>query len=205
MRIGKTLALGGALALFLAVSGTVASAANLLVNPDFETGDLSGWVVAGGNASAVVTVVGTENGPSAAGTQSAFLNNQSEAVGLTLKQTTTPGDPIAGTVFYSFDLKLGRAELGGVFFVEIFAEKTGVGIVGGSGLLGNYAPANWTTIDGSFEAPVGTDFLTIQFTAVTGAVVGGSSSMYVDNVSLSNQGPVSTESMNWGSLKSQHQ
>lgn len=82
---------------------------------------------------------------------------------------------------------------GGVFFAQIFAEKSGVGIVGTSGLLGNYASAGWNTYSGSFVAPAGTDFLTIQFMANTGANVGSISKMYVDNVSLEQEGIVATD------------
>lgn len=184
--------------LALAVAGS--AFANALDNPGFETGDLTAWQSLGGNASATISVV-SDNGPSAAGSHCAFMNNLGEAVGLTLKQTTAPGTAIGGLVTWTFDLKLGQAGLGGVFFVQIFAEQSGVGIVGGSGLLGNYAPAGWTTFTGSFMAPAGTDFLTIQFMANTGAVVGGSSTMYVDNVKLEQEGIVADEATTWGGIK----
>lgn len=184
--------------LALAVAGS--AFANALDNPGFETGDLTAWQSLGGNASATISVV-SDNGPSAAGSHCAYMANFGEAVGLTLKQTTLPGTAIGGLVTWSFDLKLGQAGLGGVFFVQIFAEQSGVGIVGGSGLLGNYTPAGWQTFTGSFMAPAGTDFLTIQFMANTGAVVGGSSTMYVDNVSLEQEGIVSDEPTTWGGVK----
>jgi hypothetical protein len=63
-----------------------------------------------------------DNGPSAAGSYCAYMDNHAEARGLTLKQTLTPGMAIPGTVAYSFDVKLGTAALGGVFFAQIFAE-----------------------------------------------------------------------------------
>lgn len=184
----------------LSVVGT-ASAQNVLVNGDFEFGDLTGWEVFGSATSAGVTVESPDNGPSQPGTNHAFMDNQQDGLGLTLKQTTLPATAGPGEVFYSFDLKLGEAELGGVFFVEIFAEQSGVGIVGGSGLLGNYTPADWTNFSGSFVAPAGTDFLSIQFSANTGANVGSVSSMRVDNVSLS-QNVVPVETSNLGELKS---
>lgn len=184
--------------LALAVAGS--AFANALDNPGFETGDLTAWQSLGGNASATISVV-SDNGPSAAGSHCAYMANFGEAVGLTLKQTTLPGTAIGGLVTWTFDLKLGQAGLGGVFFVQVFAEQSGVGIVGGSGLLGNYTPNGWQTFTGSFMAPAGTDFLTIQFMANTGAVVGGSSTMYVDNVSLEQEGIVSDESATWGGVK----
>lgn len=186
-----------AAALVVAVSPV---SANLLTNPGFETGDLTGWLALNTSGNAVITVESPDNGPSAPGTHNAFLNNQAEALGLTLKQSTAPGSATAGTVFYSFDLKLGQAALGGVFFVEIFAENAANAVIGRAPLLGNFTPANWTTISGSFVAPPNTDHLTIQFEAVTGAVIGSNSSMHVDNVDL-NQGVVPVAPVSWGQLK----
>lgn len=188
--------------LLLAFSATAGFAANILANPGFETGDLTGWQVFGLSANSSVPVLATDNGPSGAGTHCAFMNNRAEALGLTLKQTTAPGTAAAGLVTWTFDLKLGEAALGGVFFVQIFAEQSGVGIVGTSGLLGNYAPGGWTTYTGSFVAPAGTDFLSIQFMANTGANVGSVSTMYVDNVSLEQEGVVATEPFSFGGVKS---
>jgi hypothetical protein len=187
--------------LLLAATVTAASAANLLTNPGFETGDLTGWLVFGVSANSGVTVQSPDNGPAAPGTHNAFMDNRAEAMGLTLKQSTAPGSAGPGTVYYSFDLKLGQAANGGVFFVQVFAEKAGGGVIGGSNLLGNYSPANWTTYQGSFEAPANTDFLTIQFMANTGAVIGSVSSMHVDNVDLNQGGAVPAQSTSWGRMK----
>ena len=96
MRFGNGLALLCTFAVMVLFAGT-ASAQNILTNPGFETGDLTGWVVAGGNASATVTVESPDNGPSAPGTNNAFMNNLGEAIGLTLKQTTLPGSATAVT------------------------------------------------------------------------------------------------------------
>lgn len=183
------------------LAATTGFATNILTNYDYETGALAPWQALGGNANATVTVVTGDNGPSGAGTHCAYMNNHGEALGLTLKQTTPPGSAIGGLVTWSFDLKVGQAAMGGVFFVQIFAEKSGVGIVGTSGLLGNYAPANWTTYSGSFTAPAGTDFMTIQFMANTGAVTGSISTMYVDNVRVEQEGIVPVETSTWGEVK----
>jgi hypothetical protein len=187
--------------LLLAASVTAASAANLLTNPGFETGDLTGWLALNLSGSASITVQSPDNGPSAAGTHNAFMDNRSEALGMTLKQSTPAGSAVGGTVYYSFDLKLGQAANGGVFFVQVFAEKAGGGVIGGSTLLGNYTPANWTRFSGSFVAPANTDFLTIQFMANTGAVTGSVSSMHVDNVDLNQGGVVSAQPTSWGRMK----
>jgi hypothetical protein len=204
MRLCKSLVLGCALAvLALTLPAGDATAQNLVVNPGFETGDLAGWQVFGAGPNASVTVLSPDNGPSAPGMHHAFMDNQAEALGLTLKQSTPAGSAVPGQVDYAFDLKLGQAALGGVFFVEIFAEQAGGGVIGGTGVLGNFTPANWTTFAGSFVAPAGTDFLTIQFGAITGAVVGSISTMLVDNASLS-QDAVPTEATTWGGIKAQY-
>ena len=186
----------------LALTATAGFATNALTNPGFETGDLTGWLVFGLGANSSVPVLATDNGPSQGGTHCAFMDNHAEALGLTLKQTTAPGTASAGLIYYSFDLKLGQAALGGVFFVQVFAEKTGGGIVGTSGLLGNYNPSGWVNYSGSFMAPAGTDFATIQFMGNTGANVGSVSTMYVDNVEISGQPIVPEAPTSWGNVKS---
>jgi hypothetical protein len=183
------------------LGATSVASANILVNGDFETGDLTGWQVFGASPSSSVTIQSPDNGPSAPGTHNAFMDNQAEALGLILKQSTDPGTATAGDVDYSFDLKLIQADVGGVFFVEMFAEQSGVGIVGGSGLLGPFWPwGAWETFTGSFAAPAGTDFLTIQFAATTGAATGSTCLMHVDNVVL-DQGTSPVESTTWSSVK----
>jgi hypothetical protein len=206
MQLAKTLVLVCTLAvLALPLAGVGdASAQNLLLNPGFESGDLTGWLVFGTGPNATVTVQSPDNGPSQPGTHNAFLDNRAETLSLTLKQSTPAGSVVGGTVSYSFDLKLGQADLGGVFFVEVFAEQAGGGVVAGSGVLGNFTPADWTTYAGSFEAPANTDFLTIQLSAITGAVAGGMSSMHVDNVSLEGARPVQVEATSWGRIRALH-
>jgi len=199
MKNCKSLILGCCLAV-LAIPFTGASA-NLLVNGDFETGDLTGWLVYGNDASANVTIQSPDNGPSAPGTHNAFLNNQAEARALLLKQSTAAGSASEGTVFYSFDLKLDQADVGGVLFVNIFAEVAGGGVIGGSGLMGPFWPWNaWSNFNGSFEAPANTDFLTIQIEAVTGAAMGTNCIAHADNVDL-NQGQTATETTSWSTIK----
>lgn len=187
----------------LVSAASVAPAANLLVNGDFETGALGPWAGVGGlGPNATITVLGTDNGPTAPGTHVAFLNNQQEANGLTMAQTTPNGTAVPGIVYFSYDLKLGTAANGGVFFVEIFAQNAVGAVIGNAGLQGNYTPANWTHFSGSFVAPAGTDHLTIQFEAPTGAVIGSISSMSVDNVDLHQDTLVPTSTSTWGRVKS---
>ena len=188
-------------ALLLAMTAVAAYAQNIVVNPGFESGDLTGWQALNLSGSASITVQAGDNGPGAAGTHNAFMSNQSEALGLTLKLSTLPGTAGPGTVYYSYDLKLGQAANGGVFFVEVFAENSVGAVIGTSGLKGNYGPASWTTYTGSFVAPANTDHLTIQFMANTGAVTGSASSMHVDNVDLHQATAVPVQSSSWGRIK----
>ena len=200
MQLSRNVVVGFAVAVLVLGMMGVASA-NMLVNPDFETGDLTGWQVFGVSPSSSVTVQSPDNGPSLPGTHNAYMVNTGEAIGLTLKQTTVPGSATAGEVYYSYDLKLDAADVGGVLFVQIFAEQIGVGVIGGSGLIGPLWPWNaWTAYSGSFTAPTGTDFLTIQFMANTGAAAGSSCIAHVDNVDL-NQGVSPVESTSWTNVK----
>lgn len=188
----------------LAVAADVrpASAANLLTNGTFETGTLAPWMGVGGlGPNATITVV-PGNGPTWPGNFCAFLDNRAEANGLTMAQTMPNGTGFPGVVFYSYDLRLGTAVNGGVFFVEIFAQNAVGAVIGNAGLQGNYAPATWTHYSGSFVAPAGTDHFTIQFEAPTGAVLGSISSMSVDNVELNQDAPVPGVSTTWGRVKS---
>lgn len=181
---------------------TTVSAANLLTNGDFETGSLAPWAGVGGlGVNSTIVVQTPANGPALPGTHSAFLDNRAEANGLTMAQTTPNGTAVPGTVYYSFDLKLGTAQNGGVFFVEIFAQNAVGAVIGSAGLLGNYTPANWTTFSGTFVAPANTDHLTIQFEAPTGAVNGSVSSMSVDNVNLNQGALTSASNSTWGRIK----
>ncbi len=177
-----------------------AQAGNLLLNGDFETGTLTNWVTAGLSPNSSI-VVEANNGPSAPGTHSAYLDNHGQALALVLKQSTEVGAAIPGLTLYSFDLKLDQADVGGVVFVEIFAERATGGIVGGSGLLGPFWPwNNWTHYAGSFNAPANTGFLTIQVEAVTGAAVGSNCKLHADNIVL-DQGTVATENTTWGNIQ----
>lgn len=202
MQISKRMVLSCVFAvLALPLIGAVgdASAANLLVNSGFETGDLTGWEVYGETENSSAMII-SDNGPAVPGMYCAFSDNQAEALALLIKQSTEAGSASEGVVDYSFDLKLGQAAEGGVFFVEIFAEMAGGGVIGGSGVLGNYTPGEWTTFTGTFTAPANTDFLTIQLAAITGAATGSMSSMSIDNVSL-DQGTVQAEAATLSQIK----
>ena len=174
----------------------------MIVNGDFETGDLTGWLIFGESPNSGVTLDPAMSGPSgeATDTYSAFQENRVEGLGLTLKQSTAAETATGGTTWYTFDYKLDEAGPGGVFFVEIFAEN--LGVIGGSGLMGPLWGTEWTTVTGTFEAPAATSFFSIEFRATTGAVTGSTLLVHVDNVGISQDGPVvATEDLNWSSVK----
>ncbi len=186
----------------IALFAQAAGAQNLLLNSDFETGVLTPWAGVGGlGPNATISVLAGDNGPSGPGTHYAYLNNHAEANGLTMAQTTPLGSATPGTVYYSYDLSLGSAQNGGVFFVEIFAQNAAGAVIGNAGLQGNYSPGTWTHYAGSFTAPANTDHLTIQFEAPTGAVSGSVSAMKVDNVQLYQHVVTPTLQSTWGQLK----
>ncbi len=200
MSIVKIVIRGAALlALTVAFVGA-AAADNLLVNPGFEMGDLTGWLVYGAGPDASISVLAGDNGIGAPGTHCAFMDNHGQALNLTLKQLTDIGNAVPGPVDFAVDLKVGQVAVGGVFFVQIFAEQGGVGVIGQTPVLGPYSPADWTTITGTFTAPSGTDILTMQLSAVTGADPSSLSSMYVDNAVI-DQGTVADEATSWSQVK----
>jgi hypothetical protein len=185
--ISKFVGSAAVIAAFMFTAGQV-SAVNLIQNPGFETGDLTSWLPLNTSAQATITVQSGDNGPSAPGSFNAFLNNQVPAGPLALQQTTAPASVGAGVlVSYSFDLKGGVSANGGVFFVHIFDQNSGGGVISqGPGLLGPYFPSTsaWTTITGSFTTVANTDHLTIEFDPSTGASAGSVEQMHVDNVAL---------------------
>jgi hypothetical protein len=200
MRNCKSLILCSVIAVLVLATG--ASAQSILINGDFETGDTTGWEINGGSSVATVVVETPDNGPTLPGMYNAFMENRGEALGLNMKQSTGVGSAAPGTINYSYDLKLDEADLGGVIFVEMFAEKEGVGIVGGSGLMGPLWPWNaWQNYTGSWNAPAGTEFITIQFVAATGATVGSTCVMHVDNVIVESENAVASEESSWSNVK----
>jgi hypothetical protein len=169
-----------AVALVVAVSHV--SAANLLLNPGFETGTTANWLVLN---VGTVTVV-TDNGPSAPGTYSAFMQNTAAANNLALQQSTALGSASPGTVNYSFDLKVDSSLNGGVVFIHFWdVNSTGGVIDQGPGLLGPYFNTGWQTYTGSWTAPANVDHFQVEIDCTTGAAAGSAESIHVDNVSIS--------------------
>lgn len=164
-----------------------ASAANLVLNPGFETGNTTNWSVLGASdGSAYVNVQTPDNGPSAPGSYDAYMYNVIPAANLALQQSTALGDANAGTVTYSFDLKVDTSLVGGVVFIHLWdINSTGGVIDSGPGLLGPYFNTSWQTYTGSWVAPANVNHFEVEFDCTTGAGAGSTEAIEVDNVSLS--------------------
>ncbi len=187
---------GGAvvIAAFMFAAGQV-SAANLLLNPGFETGTTASWLVLGSGVGASVTVQTPDNGPSAPGSFNAFMTNSIAANNLALQQSTALGDAVPGLANYSFDLKFGNSFNGGVVFVHIWdVNSTGGVIDQGPGLIVPSIPndGNWHTFSGSWTAPASVNHFEIEFDCTTGAASGSTEAVHVDNASLTQAVPEPT-------------
>jgi hypothetical protein len=179
----KTAILTASLAGFL--TGTTTLAQNLILNSGFNTGDLTDWTPLGAASGATVSVIPTGGNP----TDYAWLDNTLEGYNLALSQTTPNGSVVGSgiTIDYSFDLLGGSQAAGGVDFIHIFDENSSGGVISqGPGLLGPYFPSasSWTTYTGSFTTVAGSDHLYIEFDATTGANVGSTDQVGIDNVEL---------------------
>ncbi|HXR48893.1 MAG TPA: PEP-CTERM sorting domain-containing protein [Candidatus Limnocylindrales bacterium] len=166
--------------------GNSVFAANLILNPGFETGDLTDWSVLGASGgSAYVNVLSPNNGPSATGTYDAYMYNVIPAANLALQQSTALGDASPGLVNYSLDLKVDSSLNGGVVFIHFWdINATGGVIDQGPGLKGPYFNTGWTTLTGSWTAPAGVNHFEIEIDCTTGATSGSTEAIEVDNVSL---------------------
>lgn len=166
--------------------GNSAFGLNLILNPGFETGNLTDWSVLGANGStAYVNVQSGANGPSAPGTYDAYMYNVIPAANLALQQSTALGSAAPGLVNYSFDLKVDSSLNGGVVFIHLWdINSTGGVIDQGPGLKGPYFNTGWQTYTGSWTAPAGVDHFEIEFDCTTGATAGSTEAIEVDNVSL---------------------
>ena len=166
--------------------GNSVSAANLILNPGFENGTNFVWSVLGASdGSAYVTLQPGANGPSAPGTFDAYMYNVIPAANLALQQSTALGDAVPGLVNYSFDLKVDSSLNGGVVFIHLWdINATGGVIDQGPGLLGPYFNTGWQTYTGSWIAPANVNHFEIEIDCTTGATVGSTEAIEVDNVSL---------------------
>ena len=182
----KTIILSASLTVTGFLTGNAALGQNLILNPGFDTGDLTDWTPLNATTGATIGVIPTGGNP----TDYAWLDNTVEAYNLALSQATPNGSVVGAgiTVDYSFDLLGGNQAAGGVDFIHIFDENSTGGVVSqGPGLLGPYFPSasSWTTYTGSFTTVAGSDHLYIEFDATTGANAGSTDQMGIDNVILS--------------------
>jgi hypothetical protein len=187
------------IALFV-VSASRVSATNLIANPGFETGDLTGWTVINASPYGGVSVRSDENDPLAAGSFNAFASNLYSAAQIELQQSTPLGSAGPGTVNYSFDLRLDLSVRGGSFAVHIWDVNSGGGIIDqGPGLLqpNISADGSWHTFSGTFTAPSNVDHFEIEFDTSVPVPLTGSSAeiMRIDNVSISQVPEPSTISL----------
>ncbi len=165
--------------------GNSLCAADLILNPGFETGDTTGWSVLGASDGSAYVNVQPANGPSAPGLYDAYMYNVIPAANLALQQSTALGDASPGLVNYSFDLKVDSSLNGGVVFIHLWdINATGGVIDSGPGLLGPYFNTGWQTYTGSWTAPANVDHFEIEFDCTTGAASGSAEAIEVDNVSL---------------------
>lgn len=154
----------------------------LTSNGGFEAGDVSDWVsFPTGDSSFEVT--GDVNSGSFAG-EVINLATGSAAV---IKQANlgigvvNPGDEIT----VSFAAK-GTFGDGGVSFIEFFSELDGGG-TSAAEILGTVAPSS-VYQDYSFTTIAGPDVsggVTLQLTATTGAIIGSTAQLFIDDVSVS--------------------
>ena len=156
----------------------------LTSNCGFETGDTTGWEYFQTPNSTFVA----DSGNALSGSFAGRLENLTDGSAAVIKQANLgigivqPGDLVTIT----FSAKAVN-QIGGVNFAEFFSEIDGGGtssaqILGGAPL---FAGADWTPY--SFTATAGPNVsagITLQFTATTGANIGSTSLIFIDNVSV---------------------
>lgn len=173
-----------AVAAVLLSSSMAMAMIELTSNGGFEAGDISDWV-SFPTGSSTFGVTGDANSGSFAGE----LVNTASGSAAVIKQANlgiglvNPGDEIT----ISFAAK-GAGVLGGVSFAEFFSELAGGGVSAAQILTGaplmltdTYQTFNFTTIAG----PDVSGGVTLQLTATTGANIGSTMSLFIDDVSVS--------------------
>ena len=156
---------------------------NLIVNGEFETGDMTGWTLnnLGGNS----TVVSTTESPRT-GSYSAKLVTSSTGAGVRAEMLQTVTG-LSGGTSYDFDLWVkGQMDVGGVAWSQIkWFNGTG-GEIGATSLINLWAGMSSTTYQakgGIFTTPAGTASAQISIRVEGGAMV-ATNTMYVDDVSF---------------------
>jgi MYXO-CTERM domain-containing protein len=170
----------------LAAAGTAMASVELTTNGGFETGDTSGWAYFATPAS----TFGVDSDSPFAGSFNGNLENLADGTAAVIKQANmgiglvNPGDEITIS-FWAKNIN----GVGGVNFAEFFSEIDGGGtssaqILGGAPLFAS--ATEWTFYQfTTFAGPDVSGGVTLQFTATTGAVLGSTSQLLIDDVSVS--------------------
>lgn len=175
-------------AFVLLASATTAFAGagiELTTNGGFETGDTTGWEYFATPAS----TFGTTSMSPFAGAFAGNLVNNTDGSAAVIKQANmgvglvNAGDEITIS-FWAKNIN----GVGGVNFAEFFSELDGGGtssaqILGGAPLFAS--DTDWTFYQfTTFAGPDVSGGVTLQFTATTGAIIGSTSQLLLDNVSV---------------------
>lgn len=173
----------------LAVFGTVLPAsAAIVVNGNFEAigtsaTDAANW---SGENGTTISRLATGGVGGSAGMLISNVTSASAAGPVSQNTGVQGGDNAVGGTTYAFSFdSLRTYAVGGVFQAQLVARDNLNNVLG--------FPVNATLTSGnssfdnfsqSFVAPVGTTRFEINFFAITGAAVGSSSSVVIDNVSI---------------------
>jgi PKD repeat protein len=158
-------------------TGTTSGIAN---NGDFETGTLDGWAVYPNGG--IVIADNTENN---GGTWSGKLVASPTGLNPTLKQERKGAGAInAGDrVQIKFDYK-GSSAGGGIYSIQSFVEAANG--VSQTQNISVTPTATWQTYSNTYTVGAGDSSggITMEFVAICGGVTGCSSTLYLDNVSI---------------------
>ena len=176
--------LSGFAATLLMASGANAGLELTNSNRGFELGDVSGWEsFPSGNSTFGVT------GDAFSGNFAGEINNFASGSAALIKQANMGIGQVQANqeVTITFMAK-GLGEVGGVSFAEFFSEIDGGG-TSSSVLLGGaplFVSSDWEQY--SFTTMTGADVsagVTLQFVAATGANIGSTMQLFIDDVSVS--------------------
>ncbi|MEM0940969.1 MAG: PKD domain-containing protein [Bacteroidota bacterium] len=168
--------------------GNESTDGELADNGDFETGDLTGWA-AFDNGGSIIADNAISNGGSWSGKIEA-LGSTSAGSNPVLKQERKGGGLFAAEdqIQIKFDYRGTLAGAGGVFDFQAFIEaSSGVSQTIIFNDLINVPTNSWQTFTTSFNVDNGIDVsggVTLQITAICGAVDGCGATLNIDNVSI---------------------